>query len=54
MDSTFTKEIFNLAFSLAATVGADNYAIILAWAVVGGESEGSWRYFFFRSAVVGV
>jgi hypothetical protein len=46
MDGTFTKEIFNLTILLAVTVDADNHAIILAWAVVEGESESSWRYFF--------
>ena len=52
MDGTF-KDIFNLTILLAVAVDADNHAIILAWAVE-GESESSWRYFFFRSAVVGV
>ena len=45
MDSTFTKEIFNLTILLAVSVNADNHSVLLAWAVVEGESEHSWRYF---------
>jgi len=45
VDGTFTKEIFNLTILMAASVDADNHAVLLAWAIVEGESEDSWRYF---------
>ena len=44
MDGTFTREIFDMTILLAVTVGAGGRAVILAWAVVQGGSESSWRY----------
>ena len=45
MDSTFTKEIFSLTVLLKVSVDADNHAIMIAWALVEGESESSLRLF---------
>jgi hypothetical protein len=45
MDGTFTKEIFSLTILLAVSVDADNHAVPIAWAIVEGESESSWRFF---------
>jgi len=43
VDGTFTKEIFSLTVLLAESVDADNHAVMIAWAIVEGESESSWR-----------
>ena len=38
---TFTKEIFSLTILLAASADTDSHAVMIAWALVEGESETS-------------
>lgn len=45
MNGTFMKEIFGLTALLAASVDANNHGVLIAWAIVESENEGSWRYF---------
>ena len=45
MGGTFTKEIFNLTILLTMSVDANNHSVLLAWAIVESENEGSWRFF---------
>ena len=42
---TFTKEIFNLTILFAVSVDASNHPALLAWAIVEGGNQSSWRFF---------
>lgn len=48
VDGTFTKTQYIQTLLLAVTIDADNHACILAWALVGGETKDSWRYFLLH------
>jgi hypothetical protein len=39
------KEAYALTILLAVAVDADNHGLLIAWSLVEGESESSWRYF---------
>jgi len=46
VDGTFLKGTFVHTLLLAVGVDAEGHIVILAWAIVEGENESSWKWFF--------
>ena len=45
-DGTFTKARFRQILLFAATIDGNDEIVLLAWAIVESENEGSWLWFF--------
>ncbi|KAH0610214.1 uncharacterized protein H6S33_011741 [Morchella sextelata] len=48
IDGTFTKTQYVQTILLAVSIDGDNHGCILAWALVEGENEESWRFFLLN------
>lgn len=48
VDGTFLKSKFRQTLLLAVTINANGHNLLLAWAIVEGESESAWEYFHLQ------